>query len=136
MRQFFGEVSEVNKDKMQDFKSWIDLNYESFFHRKLLNHITPGQQNFNLNNLGSNTLLLCAYSSKPSLKSLLYFSSALLSGSGVLIMCRTNEAYTFWYQIVDILRSFGIKKDNLDIYLSNVENLHSPVPVMCLNTNL
>lgn len=120
----FGEISEVNKDKVKDFTYWIDKNYESFFNRKLLNHYTPGQQNFDLNNLGSNTFLLCAYSRTPSLKCLLYFSSALLSGSGVLIMCRTNEAYSFWYQIVDILRGLGVKKDNVDIYLSNVENLH------------
>lgn len=120
----FGEVSEVNKDKVKDFTTWVDRNYENFFNRKLQNHYTPGQQNFDLNNLGSNTFLLCAYSKTPSLKSLLYFSSALLSGSGVLIMCRTNEAYSFWYQIVDILRGLGVKKDNLDIYLTNVENLH------------
>jgi RHH-type transcriptional regulator, proline utilization regulon repressor / proline dehydrogenase / delta 1-pyrroline-5-carboxylate dehydrogenase len=118
------EVNEPYKASLKDFYSWVINNWTHLKVTATPNYITPGQHNYNLQDLSIKTALFNCYSKSPSLKCLYYFFNALLSGCGILIMCRTNESYSFWYQMIDILRRNGISKDHVDVYLTNVENLH------------
>lgn len=123
--QLFNSVNELDKKKMIKLINWIDNHinkYRTLSDRK--NFYTPGQQNFDNFSLTAKSVVFCVYSKKPSLKCFNYFMLSLLAGSGILIMCRTNESYSFWSSIVRILRKHGIDKDQVDIYLTNLENFH------------
>jgi RHH-type proline utilization regulon transcriptional repressor/proline dehydrogenase/delta 1-pyrroline-5-carboxylate dehydrogenase len=52
---------------------------------------------------------------------------ALTLGRGIIICCRTQESFDFWYELYQMLLNIGFSKSNIEIVLANTHVLHDAI---------
>jgi len=112
---FMGVVNEAEKAQLQDFSQWIKEHLDSYLTGRHLNYVIPGQLSYNDKSLIKDAGLFVALTKKPTLKSLHYLFASLALGTGVTIVCVTDEAYSSWKSIADVAWKAGFSKTSLDI---------------------
>jgi RHH-type proline utilization regulon transcriptional repressor/proline dehydrogenase/delta 1-pyrroline-5-carboxylate dehydrogenase len=55
------------------------------------------------------------------------FLTALALGRGIIICCRTQEAFDFWYELYQILLNEGFSRANIEVVLANTNVVHNAI---------
>jgi RHH-type transcriptional regulator, proline utilization regulon repressor / proline dehydrogenase / delta 1-pyrroline-5-carboxylate dehydrogenase len=118
-----GTVNEKEKNNLTGFVNWILSGLESYMHEKHLNFVIPGQLSYNDKSLVREAGLFVAVSGRPSIKGIYYLLAALALGSGVSVVCVSEEAYRTWMGILNLAWKAGFSKTNIDITKASPQNL-------------
>ncbi len=111
-------------ENLKNFIHYLTQNYKSFCYERDFNKKTPGQLNYNNASLYHRNSLYICYESKPSLTCLQFFITSLVSGSGITILTRNEEAYITWSDIVKLVYASGFSKSNIEVYFASAKVLH------------
>lgn len=118
-----GSVSERDKAQLSHFTKWVEENLPQYLKGQHLNYVIPGQLSYNDKSMIKNSGLFVTVSERPKLKAILYFLGALSLGSGLSIVCVSQESYKTWKSLVDLAWKSGFSKMNLDITLASPDVL-------------
>ncbi len=116
---FFSTFSEVNKEKCKSFFHWIQNNLANYQTESHPNHFIPGQLSFNKKSMFRQSGAALAFTACPSLRSFINTMSAICAGSGLVILCRNEEVYRFWWEVAQIFYRHGYPKSTLELYLAS-----------------
>ena len=118
-----GEIRGEVKDNLKNFSEWNNKHLMNFLHQDRPNRKIPGQLSFDDHRLPAQTALLVAYSVRPDQRTWLQLFGALYVGTGVSIVCLSEESYVLWSKLISLLHNAGISKHNVDAYYVNEERL-------------
>ncbi|CBW26873.1 putative proline dehydrogenase [Halobacteriovorax marinus SJ] len=119
----FSGIRAEEKQTLSTFHKWLNVNYESFLNREHWNRRIPGQLSYCDYTQGSHKALVAAFRTQPDFEIVFEVILALVSGAGITVNCRNNEAYDWWMGFRDILVEYGISKENFDVYFVSEELL-------------
>lgn len=118
-----GEIRGEVKDTLNKFSQWNDKFLVNYLVHDRPNRKIPGQLSFDSYRLPAQTALLVSFSKRPDLRTWLQFFGALYVGTGVSIVCRSQESYALWSRLISLLHGSGISKHNVDAYYVSEERL-------------
>jgi RHH-type proline utilization regulon transcriptional repressor/proline dehydrogenase/delta 1-pyrroline-5-carboxylate dehydrogenase len=118
-----GTVNEKEKGQLSQFVDWVKDNLDHYLNGRHLNFVIPGQLSYNDKSLVKESGLFITVSPRPTVKSVHYLFAALALGSGVSVVCLTNEAYETWKGILELAWKSGFSKTNIDCSLISPERL-------------
>jgi RHH-type transcriptional regulator, proline utilization regulon repressor / proline dehydrogenase / delta 1-pyrroline-5-carboxylate dehydrogenase len=121
----FKGIYTLEKESLQELKSWIADEYAAFVSESHANVFVPGQISVDDHQLHQNYVLLVATQRIPHFKSLLYAISALLSGSGVTVLATSQSAYEWWVKFHGLFYRQGISKNNFDVFFPTDSRVES-----------
>lgn len=116
-------ISSGHKDVLRDYQKWIAKNYHSFVVKEHKNRVIPGQLSYNDFRLRAEHALMVAINPRPESKTFIQVFSAILNGTGTIVLARNKECYNLWMKIRDLMVEAGYSKENFDVYLTNTKNL-------------
>jgi RHH-type proline utilization regulon transcriptional repressor/proline dehydrogenase/delta 1-pyrroline-5-carboxylate dehydrogenase len=120
---FYQGVGTGHKEVLKDFEKWISKNYVSYVQREHKNRTIPGQLSYNDYTMTAEHAILIAVNPRPEVKTLIQVLSGILSGTGMLVLCRNKETYLLWMSIKDALMASGFSKENFDVFLASTKKL-------------
>ncbi len=118
-----GEIRGEVKDTLKKFSEWNEKFLVNYLLHDRPNRKIPGQLSFDDHRLPAQTALLVAFSIRPDLRTWLQLFGALYVGTGVSIVCRSQESYALWSKLISLLHGAGVSKHNVDAYYVNEERL-------------
>jgi RHH-type transcriptional regulator, proline utilization regulon repressor / proline dehydrogenase / delta 1-pyrroline-5-carboxylate dehydrogenase len=116
-------ISEVEKNVLKDLMLWGEKEFARYIEMDHLNQPIPGQMNFNRKNMTKESQLLVVSDHHPNLHSLIRFACSLLNGTGVAVVCCTDESYIVWSEILTHSWNSGFSSNNAEIYKTNQTEL-------------
>jgi RHH-type proline utilization regulon transcriptional repressor/proline dehydrogenase/delta 1-pyrroline-5-carboxylate dehydrogenase len=119
-------ASEENKIELKRFRNFLLNELKDYLHEQSPNHYIPGQLNYNDRTKMKATILIIGYF-KPNMLLLKQFLTALALGRGIIICCRTQEAFDFWYELYQILLNEGFSRANIEVVLANTNVVHNAI---------
>ncbi len=118
-----GEIRGEVKDTLKKFAEWNDKFLPNYLLKDRPNRKIPGQLSFDSHRLPAQTALLVSFTKRPDLRTWLQFFGALYVGTGISIVCRSQESYALWARLIDLLHASGVSKHNVDAYYVSEERL-------------
>ncbi|WP_372653725.1 proline dehydrogenase family protein [Halobacteriovorax sp.] len=129
----FKGIRSEEKQILNTFHKWLNVNYESFLNREHWNRNIPGQLSFCDYTQGSHRAILVAYKTQPDFEIVFESIVAITSGCGITVNCRNNASYDWWMGFRDILVEYGISKENFDVFFVTEELLQKSLMEIDLN---
>jgi RHH-type proline utilization regulon transcriptional repressor/proline dehydrogenase/delta 1-pyrroline-5-carboxylate dehydrogenase len=113
--KLLGVFGEKDKTKIQALVQWLKDYLEGHLSGKHLNYAIPGQLSYMDKSMIKEAGLFVAISPRPSLKCLSYLFCTIALGTGVSVVCLTEESYVVWRSILQMIYKAGFTKGNFDV---------------------
>ncbi len=115
----FRGTHELDKENLISFRDWVLGNLKTFSYGHHGNQYIPGQLSYDDFRMQKGRGVLIAHKKTPSIESLINFLSAMVLGSGIVIVARNREAYATWLTITRKLYRNGFSKSSLKLYFAS-----------------
>ncbi|OUR97911.1 hypothetical protein A9Q84_06870 [Halobacteriovorax marinus] len=104
------------KQILTSFYKWVMTNYEEYLNKEHWNKLIPGQLSYDDYKNSNTKSVLISFNTLPDFEMIIEALAAIVSGSGLTILCRNNSSYDWWMGIRDVVFEHGISKENFEVY--------------------
>lgn len=113
---FFKGIRGHEKRLLTKFRKWLEKNAVDYILKDHNNREIPGQLSYSNFEIQGEHAVVVIGRTVPHISTLLQVIAAVAMGTGVTILCRNNESYKWWKEVINLFYHSGFSLENINVY--------------------